>query len=282
MNRKLKLLLLATALLVSCKGETIKEHKTAVVTFMKGTAMVTKASGKEALHFGDVIDDGATIQTDAASVVDLSFTDHSILRIKPSTTVSLKTMGETKDGGLVTELNINTGKIVNSVKKLQKDSSYKVVSPTMVAGVRGTAFEVEVADNATIFVAEGSVHVESKIASKEEHVLSADNGVTIKGDKDEIFHNQDKVKQILSEITEMEANSTKDVMAAMKALPKVANEEELKKIYNKDIEILVMKDGRELRGVTASMLDGKLVFQTLKGSHLIKEEDVLRVKFVNE
>ena len=279
---RLLISILLVYFLFSCKENNIKENKTAVVTFLTGKATLVTDSARKDLHFGDIINDGIIIETDKDSTADLTFSDKSIIRIKPETKLSLVQMFETNQGGMSAKIKMERGTVIHSVAKLVKDGSYQVDSPTMVAGVRGTAFEVTVSDEATVFVADGKVQVISKIGKKEEHVLEKDRGVTIKESNDHLFGEEKKSAEIMSEVSDMKSHSFGDDLDQIKSLPKPKNEEELKKIYDKDIETLILKDGRELRGVTVSMNNGKLLFQTLEGSHFIKEKEVLRVKFDDE
>ena len=282
------LLISAVAILphIQCKPDSnIKEKKVGVITFIKGDAVKITGNTEEPLHHGDILQSDLVIKTKDKSMVDITFSDKSIVRLKEFTTLKLSLMAESKKGGQLTDLELNTGKIVNVVNKINEDGHYTVKAPTAIAGVRGTVFEVSADTETTVFVAEGEVEVNGLIGKEENHSLLKDRGVTIRGEKDYLFGEEKKTEELLKEAGEMKGNKTDISEETIKLTSKLANvktEEELSKVFNKDIEIIIMKDGRTLRGVIVSMSEGKLLVQTIKGSHFINEAEVQKVKYVNE
>ena len=136
-----------TALLImslfNCKQESnIKEKKVAVITYINGEAVRIVDSAEESLHNGDVLKSGTIIKTMAGAVVDVTFSDKSIVRLKENSSLTLSLMGITNKGGMVTDLELKKGIIMNVVSKIEHDGYYDVKAPTAIAGVRGTIFEV--------------------------------------------------------------------------------------------------------------------------------------------
>lgn len=281
-NTTFKIILLTgfILLLSQCKPpKEPNEKKFGIITFIKGDAFFVKGDKEEKLHNGDIIQPDSTIKTGKKSFLDITFNDHSIVRLKENTKVQLMEMALSKKGGHLTSLNINEGKIINVVSKVQEDGFYTVKSQTMVAGVRGTVFEVAIEGDTSVFVAEGNVEVQSNIGKKDTHNLKANNGVTIKQNQDTLFENEKKTKELLADSIDMKNHTISQEQVKMTSkLANVKSEEDLKKAFNKDIELIIMKDGRLLRGVVVSMAEGKLLVQTVKGSHFINEADVEKVE----
>jgi hypothetical protein len=71
----------------------------------------------------------------------------SVVKLTENTTVTLATMtatGPGRDADTSTDLKLDGGTILGSVKKLSANSDYKVTVPNGVAGIRGTDFQVTV------------------------------------------------------------------------------------------------------------------------------------------
>ncbi|OXI03212.1 iron dicitrate transport regulator FecR, partial [Listeria monocytogenes] len=69
------------------------------------------------------------------------------------------------------------------------------------------------------------------------------------------------------------------VMETTRNLKSAKTEAELSQMYDKNIEQIILKDGRELRGVVVSQKKGKLIIQTLKGSYILDEAVVETIRY---
>ncbi|TGK13885.1 transcriptional regulator [Leptospira fletcheri] len=134
-----------------------------VITFAKGSVKLFDKAGKEKASTPDsFLMPEDRIETGKDSYADLQLTDGVVIRIKENTSLILKKIFiDSKNGELFTDLNMNKGKIFSKVStKLGKTSQFNVTTPTVVASVRGTDFQVE--DNgksAHTLVSNGSVSV---------------------------------------------------------------------------------------------------------------------------
>lgn len=112
-----------------CKEKNIEKPK---VVFQKGNVYL----GDMELKQGSVIENGQEIRMDENSYIDIRFPEGSIVRLKGATARL-----DWKEGK--TEWNLVSGKIFSSVLKKKKTDQYRIVTPTSVAGVRGTRFFAE-------------------------------------------------------------------------------------------------------------------------------------------
>jgi len=97
---------------------------------------------------------GSTVRTKATGRVELQFDDRSLLRLDHNTEVQILS-GSQERGVMVT-----LGNIWAKVQSVFGASKFKIKTPTVVAGVRGTVLRAEVSDQeAAIAVDEGEVEV---------------------------------------------------------------------------------------------------------------------------
>lgn len=146
-NYKVKFLLgtfftlVATIYLVSCAGQQKKESPVAmVVTSVSGDAKVVKAdSGKEFPgKIGLIVNEHDKVLTTNGSM-DLQTRSGSVVRVREFSTVTIAELA-----GATTKVEMESGSILANVKKASARDEFNVVTPTAVAGVRGTTFSVDV------------------------------------------------------------------------------------------------------------------------------------------
>mgnify|MGYP003572407656 CR=1 FL=1 len=164
--------LLATAVTASAAIEDMTKAK---VVRIKGSARYTTGTGAwQPLKVGDVLTSGSVIQTAADSRVDVvlgdpkamatdsrvglpfgsagpgsgggasvSKVDQNFLRLMENTVLSVDKLAATDTGADIvtdTQLDLRSGRIFGTVKKLSAGSRYEVKIPNGVAGVRGTIY----------------------------------------------------------------------------------------------------------------------------------------------
>ena len=92
--------------------------------------------------------EGTSIKTGEDSYADLQVNGRtSTVRVAPDTLVVLKRMefrGARFSGQTTTVLDLKAGTILGSVKKISKDSSYRIETPKGACVIRGTDFQVVV------------------------------------------------------------------------------------------------------------------------------------------
>ncbi len=144
-------------------------------------AVVVSVSGNAEMEHGSVrirlsrfahVPEGATVITHSHSTASLRLGSGSLVRMGPDTTISLDRLEQGTPAAHRNEsITISIGRIWSHVMQLfGGDSSFEVATPNAVAGVRGTAFWVEVTgdnspsrfvvDEGTIYVRQGDKLVE--------------------------------------------------------------------------------------------------------------------------
>lgn len=144
-----------------------------LVTVVEGTVELrTAKSGADgafqAVKVGQFVEEGDTLRTGAESLVIVKFQSKSVIRlgadttltVRESSTSSKKTLFRTVTASK-TKLQLQRGKFFAQVNKFRRKSdSFVVQTPTAVAGVRGTRFELEVEEasgETDLFVLAGKV-----------------------------------------------------------------------------------------------------------------------------
>ncbi|MDI7189658.1 FecR family protein [Leptospira santarosai] len=252
----------------------------AVVVFVKGQASVVRDI-QTRLYRGDLLNESDIILTSVGGAVDIGLTDSSVIRIKENSRLVLKELRE--NNGSQIKMNLTSGRLLNVVEKEKKGSSFYVETPSAVAGVRGTSFEVSVSENeSVVFVAEGAVEVISLNTTGKIHTLETTKLITVNKDGEIESIDLPKLNSTLPEYKDMRKNLEnldRELFSDLRNLKSAKTEEELSRIYDLSIEHIIMKDGRELRGVVVSQRKGKLVVQTLKGSYILDENAVDKIRY---
>jgi len=73
-----------------------------------------------------------------------------------------------------------------------------------------------------------------------------------------------------------------EIRSVLDSLKSAGTEAELSKIYNQSIEIIDLKNGTSIRGVVVTQLNGKLIVQTIAGSYVVSETDIVKIVYVEE
>ena len=133
-------------------------------TYVKGDVLV---SGKPAT-LGQTVSKDATIEVKNNSMAVLQFSSAASITLKANSVLSIANLSKNDSGKPVIELSQNSGSSFSKIAKGQSEFSIK--TPTAVAGVRGTSFELVVGNGKTtqIKLLEGKVQVAKAEATKEE------------------------------------------------------------------------------------------------------------------
>jgi len=252
----------------------------AVVVFIKGEASKVTPEGTVVLHSGDILGAGTKIVTGPGAMVDLAFEGGAIVRLRESTDVVLATPADPGKGIYIEQ---SSGKTLHLVKKLDAGTQHGSISPTAVASVRGTIYEFNVeSDATTVVVAEGMVEATGMKGKTETHIIEANREIRLSDNLDQPTDR--KSEGLLEEAIEMQRNADAfaDASALTGELQDAKSEEELKRIYQQEIELITLKDGRVLRGVVVAQSGGKLLVQTVQGSHFVDENTVKSIRYATE
>lgn len=164
--RKLIISLAAVAFVATACGE--KKEQTSLdsakFTYVKGDVLV---SGKPAT-LGQTVSKDATIEVKNNSMAVLQFASAASITLKANSVLSIANLSKNESGKPVIELSQSNGSSFSKIAKGQSEFSIK--TPTAVAGVRGTSFELTVGNGKTtqIKLLEGKVQVAKAEATKEE------------------------------------------------------------------------------------------------------------------
>jgi hypothetical protein len=143
----------------------------AVVVFSVGDSRISHSDGtEERAQLGASVKTGDTIVTGDKGKVDLQFNNGSSIRISPATTLDFAKIAYNSNGSTDTQISLASGKVFANVNKAKKDDSFSVVTPTAIAGVRGTSFIVEndaKLNKAKVKVVDGSVAMAPRIPALE-------------------------------------------------------------------------------------------------------------------
>jgi len=133
----------------------------AIVQSVKGTAEYSTGGAWAPLKSGTVLGSGAVVKTGPESEINLNLgvNGQSIVVIENTTLGIDKLVFDHTGADTVaeTQLDLKVGRILGDVKKSSPASRFEVKTPTGVAGIRGTKFDI--AANGVVKVKDGCVVV---------------------------------------------------------------------------------------------------------------------------
>ncbi|MGM0441818.1 MAG: FecR family protein [Elusimicrobiota bacterium] len=136
----------------------------ASISQIEGTVQI-KTAGQEKWKEAQIdqeVSSGDLVRTSSESVAVIKFETGHEAKISSQSSMEIREANKEQ-----TDLELFKGKLRSKVRELSKDESYSIRSPQAVAGVRGTDFEVIVADNATrLEVFEGRVEARELITGE--------------------------------------------------------------------------------------------------------------------
>ncbi len=146
--RKLIISLTATAMMAAaCGGKADKTNlEKAKFTFIKGDVTV----GGKTASLGQNVNKDANIEVKANSMAIIQFSDAASITLKANSALSIADLATDASGKPVVELTQTSGSSFSKINKGR--SEYAIKTPTAVAGVRGTSFELTVGDGKITYV----------------------------------------------------------------------------------------------------------------------------------
>ena len=148
---------------------------TAMLRDGAGVVMVTRDRTQTpvALREGETVRPGDMVTTGAGSRAMLRFADGTTMRLYPNSEIYVQDLQSSPTGGSVTQLSVRFGAFFAKVHKMvTRDSSFTVQTPVLTLGVRGTAFQMEVGQQAgNVQVGEGAVALSRKVAVEDHGLL---------------------------------------------------------------------------------------------------------------
>lgn len=147
----------------------------AVVVFAVGESSIKHADNtQEKAQLGTELKAGDHVVTGANGKVDIQFADGSNIRISSKSVIDFSKLSQNSAGASQTEIALVSGKVFAKVNKAKKEDDFTVVTPTAIAGVRGTSFivESETGKPSTVKVVDGAVAFSNRVPALEK--LSAE------------------------------------------------------------------------------------------------------------
>ena len=172
-----------------------------VINLFQSNESEKNNANSETLKAGEIVLQGSTIVSGKNSEVDLLFTNGSSAKIGPDSKLTIsaiwqkdfqeskRKISDLKEETSPTriDLDLEIGDLIVDVKKLKKESSFRVNSPLGVAGIRGTQFRIfSENEKVELSVLKGEVsfwdqnNEENKITNSEKLVLESNLEPTLK------------------------------------------------------------------------------------------------------
>jgi len=261
------LIILISILASSCKKEQ-KVAREGIVNFMNGEVHLIVGGKKSAAKVGEVITQGMKIITGDKSFVDIYFGENAV-KVLSNTVIEIKQLiVNMENNSEETELLIEKGQAFSKIsKKLSKNDSYKVRTPTTIAAIRGTDFLVsEENGKGKVSCLDGKVAVrDATVKDSREVELNAGEEVEVEPGKDlsvrGISESSKKdIKRILNDIREMRKDIRKRFEEEREAIRKQVVEQKEK---NREM-VQKLKDENKERIEDQKALD-KANIEAIKG-----------------
>ncbi|BDA78480.1 hypothetical protein LPTSP3_g14100 [Leptospira kobayashii] len=151
----------------------------AVVVFAVGDSKIQHADQtEEKAQLGTSLKAGDNVVTGDNGKVDVQFPDGSSIRISPKSVIDFSKLSQNNAGTTDTQISLVSGKVFAKVNKAKKEDNFTVVTPTAIAGVRGTSFIVESGNGkpSQVKVVDGAVAFAPRVPALEKLSAEEING----------------------------------------------------------------------------------------------------------
>ncbi|MEZ4270003.1 MAG: FecR family protein [Myxococcota bacterium] len=166
------------ALILAETWSPIAHASAAVLISSQGNVWITPQGSQERVpQVGENIEAGTRIRTGKDGAADLRFTNGSLLRLRPATSMRLSATPRIKEKK--TSILLFFGRLWSKVAR-SESIHYEVNTPNAVAGVRGTEFETAVADDGSLRV---RVQESSVAVGSDNKEAVAEAGTHVDGDE---------------------------------------------------------------------------------------------------
>jgi hypothetical protein len=252
-----------------------------VVVSLAGDSALIRNGESVPITIGRIVHTGDILQTFENGTVDVAFTGGILFRLKRKGRLTLSRLSIKDQSGRGILLALDSGALLNYIDRLSKGEEYSINTPTAIAGVRGTAFEIGVDRSSTMIqLIEGSIAVRPAGETEERSVTDRSQVKIEEGRLDvrphaatpELIAEVQNLKEIQNLVDERS-------MLTISELDTLHTEAEIKQKYGKELEELRFKDGRTLRGVTVYQNAGGIVFQSVKGVHFVKIDELIDINY---
>ena len=179
-SRSIAISLILLFLLLIFSSVSFAETEVGRITHLSGPLFATKADGTtRVLSINSVVEQGDTLVTEKKTYTRIKFTDNSEINMRPGTQLKVSQynfdQAKPKEDKVVFNL-IRGGirSITGMIGKRGDQDGYKMITPTSVAGVRGTIYECKICEGncgsipngVYLFVLEGIINVSNNAGSQ--------------------------------------------------------------------------------------------------------------------
>jgi hypothetical protein len=289
-------LMLPLAVLVfSCSKE--KEYPPKLM-FIMGSATLISGEKSSSLEIHSKIKNGDIIVTEKQSYVNLSVGMDSIVKIYENSRFTIKKQSTDLSGNINdSDFNLDSGKIFVIIKRLGKNNSVLINTPTSTLAVRGTEFVVDAFEEnkkltTRLEVVDGAVTIQS--ATKPDVVENVREGETadmttdtVKIEKQKIEPDKLELLQDESDILQQKkadgSTSTNDTTgkkeestAAKTAKPPILKTDRQIKEYYKKLERITLDDKTVLVGAIIQQNKKNVKIHTVNGVITVPASSVVK------
>jgi hypothetical protein len=245
----------------------------AVVVFAVGDSSIKHAdSTQEKAQLGTSLKAGDHVVTGDNGKVDVQFPDGSSIRISPKSVIDFSKLSQNNAGTSQTEIALVSGKVFAKVNKAKKDDNFTVVTPTAIAGVRGTSFivESEKGQPSTVKVVDGSVAFSNRVPALEKLTAEEINSnadfkklqESVSGSQVILEKNQESTQSVKAlELSKIESVQSIDFAKVNKTAEKekpVVEAAHLTKAEEQEIKTIVHVDKQTAEQIAALSEGGQL------------------------
>lgn len=178
--RSIVISLLALSFMMIICAASYAGEKAGTVTHLSGPLFAKKADGTtRALSIKSTVEQGDLLVTEKQTFARIKFTDEGEMILRPNTQFKITSYNYNKSAPKKDSAVFNLGKggirsITGMIGKRGDQDSYKVITPSAVAGVRGTTYECKICagncgslpNGLYLFVLDGIINVSNKGGSQ--------------------------------------------------------------------------------------------------------------------
>lgn len=260
-----------------------KSNAVVVVLLARGPVHATRGDQTLTLNAGSTLQSQDTVSAEVGAETDLLLPDQSIVRLRGQGSLTLSAIDER------IRLVQSNGTTYHDVSPSPQRTAYEVQTPTAIAGVRGTRFEVTATPGTTsIHVTQGKVEVSppDRARAFEATVLEPGEVAVTTADAAEGAPRIEKKSASQPEnlviYTAMDRNREElgpDLLGQIAGMKNTSDQGEIEKIYSRPLETLVLSDGTILKGVVASQAGNRLILHTTRGIVIVPVENLQEIQY---
>lgn len=217
---RLSSLALASAFLVFSCARAPQNVNVAKVIQLDGTVQIQKGEGASfaRAYLGSEMLPEYLIKTGPDSRAKVQIGERAVISIEANSVVRIRDLKRDQTTGQEnTRIEFKGGKsMVNITKKLAAQDSFDVMTPSAVAGVRGTEFliDTENPEASKIAVTKGSVAVRKRIAAIDDAPAKSDTPMAVREALRELAANQEVAVRVNQEVavTQKEADAVSAIV----------------------------------------------------------------------